>query len=74
MQPSADRPFCLEDYRPFLKSLTESEDQSVLVGGLSVSAWAKLFLEGAERLHFDLPIFSKDIDLRGQKITCLALT
>jgi hypothetical protein len=74
MQPSPDRPFCLEDYRPFLKSLTESEDQSVLVGGLSVSAWAELFLEGSERLHFDLPIFSKDIDLRGQKITCLALT
>ncbi len=46
----------------------------MLVGGLSVSAWAELFLEGSERFHCDLPIFSKDIDLCGQKITCLALT
>lgn len=74
MQPSPERPFCLEDYRPFLKSLAESEDESVLVGGLAVSAWAELFLDGAERLQFDLPIFSKDIDLRGRKITCIVLT
>ncbi len=74
MQPTAERPFCLADFRPFLKSLTESEDDSVLVGGLAVSAWAELFLDGSERLLFDLPIFSKDIDLRGQKATCMALT
>lgn len=29
---------------------------------------------GKSRAAQDLPIFSKDIDLRGQKITCLALT
>ena len=74
MQPSAERPFCLEDYLPFLKSLADSEDESVLVGGLAVSAWAELFLDESERHHFDLPIFSKDIDLRGRKMTCLALT
>lgn len=74
MQPSAERPFCLDDYRPFLSYLVESEDESVLVGGLAVSAWAELFLEGKERLLFDLPIFSKDIDLRGRKITCMTLT
>jgi hypothetical protein len=45
-----------------------------LVGGLAVSAWAELFLDGPERQRFDLPIFSKDIDLRGRKMTCLALT
>lgn len=74
MQSSPERPFCLDDFRPFLKSLIESEDESVLVGGLAVSAWAELFLEGNERLQFDLPIFSKDIDLRGHKITCMILT
>lgn len=74
MQPSAERPFCLEDYLPFLKSLADSEDESVLVGGLAVAAWAELFLDEKERHHFDLPIFSKDIDLRGRKMTCLALT
>ncbi len=74
MQSSAERPFCLEDYLPFLKSLADSEDESVLVGGLAVSAWAELFLDESERHHFDLPIFSKDIYLRGRKMTCLALT
>lgn len=74
MQPSAERPFCLEDYRPFLTTLSDSEDESVLVGGLAVSAWAELFLDEAERHQFDLPIFSKDIDLRGRKMTCLVLT
>jgi hypothetical protein len=74
MQPSPERPFCLEDYRPFLKALADSEDESVLIGGLAVSAWAELFLDELERHHFDLPIFSKDIDLRGRKMTCLALT
>ena len=74
MQSTAERPFCLDDYRPFLVSLTESEDESVLIGGLAVSAWAELFLDGVERLHFDLPIFSKDIDLRGKKMTSIILT
>jgi hypothetical protein len=74
MQPSAERPFCLEDYRPFLKALVDAEDESVLVGGLAVSAWAELFLDETERHHFDLPIFSRDIDLRGRRMTCLALT
>lgn len=46
----------------------------MLVGGLAVSAWAELFLDETERHQFDLPIFSKDIDLRGRKMTCLALT
>lgn len=74
MLPSNERPFSLEDYLPFLKSLAESEDESVLVGGLAVSAWAEMFLDESERHQFDLPIFSKDIDLRGRKMTCLALT
>jgi hypothetical protein len=74
MQSSEKRPFCLEDYLPFLKTLADSEDESVLVGGLAVSAWAELFLDEKERHQFDLPIFSKDIDFRGRKMTCMALT
>ncbi|MCU0750116.1 MAG: hypothetical protein MUF13_11285 [Akkermansiaceae bacterium] len=27
MEPSAERPFCLEDYLPFLKALADSEDE-----------------------------------------------
>jgi hypothetical protein len=74
MKPGAERPFCLEDYLPFLKSLVDSEDESVLVGGLAVSARAELFFDELGRHQFDLTIFSKDIDLRGRKMTCLALT
>lgn len=74
MKPTDERPFCLDDFRPFLKFLVENEDESILVGGLAVSAWGELFLEGAEFEQFDLPIFSKDIDLRGRKITCTTLT
>lgn len=74
MQASAKRPFCLEDFTPFLRVLSESEDESALIGGLAVSAWAELFLGEAERFLFDLPIFSKDIDLRGHKITCTTLS
>ena len=40
MKPSEERPFCLEDYRPFLKSLADSEDESVLVGGLALNSVA----------------------------------
>ncbi len=70
MESTAERPFCLEDYRPFLGSLVKDEDESVLIGGLAVSAWAEFLLKGNERQDLDLPIFSKDIDFRGKKITC----
>ncbi len=69
MQPSVQQPFCLEDFRPFLLSLTEQEDLSVLIGGMAVSAWADIHLESSESQFFDLPIYSKDLDFRGQKIT-----
>ena len=55
----AERPFGLEDYRPFLRSLVESEDESALVGGLAVAAWAEMFLDDSDMQRFDLPIFSK---------------
>jgi hypothetical protein len=73
MQPSAKQPFSLADFGPFLRTLTEGEDQSVLIGGMAVSAWGEIHLESAEHAVFDLPIYSKDVDLRGQKITSLLL-
>ena len=74
MQAGAERPFFLEDYRPFRKALVDAEDESVLLGGPAVCAWVELFLDETECHHFDLPVFSRDIDLRGRGMTCLALT
>ena len=73
MYASAQQPFCLADFIPFLRILTEGEDRSVLIGGMAVSAWAEIHLEPAEHEVFDLPIYSKDVDLRGQKMTSLLL-
>jgi hypothetical protein len=73
MQPSAKQPFSLADFGPFLRTLTEAEDPSVLIGGMAVSAWGEIHLEPAEHDVFDLPIYSKDVDLRGQKGTSLLL-
>lgn len=73
MQASTKQPFCLADFGPFLRSLTEEEDDSVLIGGMAVSAWADLHLEPTEKDFFDLPIYSKDVDLRGQKVTSALL-
>ncbi len=73
MQPSAKQPFSLADFGPFLQTLTEGEDHSVLIGGMAVSAWGEIHLEPAEHAVFDLPIYSKDVDLRGQKITSTLL-
>lgn len=73
MKPTAEKPFSLDDFDPFLRRLGEDELSCVLIGGIAVSAWAELFLDEVEKREFDLPIFSKDIDLRGDKPSCLAL-
>jgi hypothetical protein len=73
MQPSDKQPFCLADFQPFLKELTEMEDPSVLIGGMAVAAWADVHLELPEHPLFDLPIYSKDVDLRGRKATSALL-
>ncbi len=73
MQPSDKQPFCLADFQPFLKELTEMEDPSVLIGGMAVAAWADVHLELPEYPLFDLPIYSKDVDLRGRKATSALL-
>ena len=48
MQASDKLPFCLADFSPFLQTLAQDEDQSVLIGGMAVSAWAEIHLEAAE--------------------------
>ncbi len=68
------KPFCLNDFEPYLKVLTDAEDQSALIGGMAVSAWGEIHLEPSEHLAFDLPIYSKDIDFRGRKITSILLS
>ena len=73
MQATSEQPFSLADFGPFLRMLTEGEDESVIIGGMAVSAWAEIHLELAEHLFFDLPIYSKDVDLRGRKVTSLLL-
>ena len=73
MTPTEKQPFSLADFAPFLRTLIEAEDPSVVIGGMAVSAWAEVHLDPAEHLFFDLPIYSKDVDLRGHKITSLLL-
>lgn len=73
MQPTAERPFCLEDFEPALRKLAEAEGSGAVVGGMAVSAWAEMFLEQGERADFDLPIYSKDLDLRGTKMVSTLL-
>ena len=74
MQASDQQPFCLADFSPFLQTLVQDEDQSVLIGGMAVSAWGEIHLEPNEHAVYDLPIYSKDVDLRGQKITSALLS
>jgi hypothetical protein len=74
MEASDQKPFCLADFAPFLRMLVSEEDHSVLIGGMAVSAWGEIHLQTAEHADFDLPIYSKDVDLRGHKITASFLT
>lgn len=74
MQASDKQPFCLADFSPFLRALAQDEDQSVIIGGMAVAAWGEIHLEPAEHTVYDLPIYSKDVDLRGQKITSALLS
>ena len=73
MTASDQKPFCLRDFEPFLHSLNESGIQGVLIGGMAVAAWAGDYLEEADVPDFDLPLYSKDIDLRGLKSTMMFL-
>ncbi len=57
----------LEDFLPALEALLETETEYCLVGGLAVGVWAEVFLTPIEKTRFELPIRSKDIDIRAAK-------
>lgn len=63
----------LQDFRPALEAMLETESDYALVGGLAVGVWAELFLSSAERDRFQLPIRSKDIDIRAAKSDAMML-
>lgn len=69
MPASQQKPFCLADYEGFVRTLHESGVPGVLIGGLAVAAWAEIHLSAGDKELFELPIYSKDIDLRGEKMT-----
>ena len=73
MQATDAKPFSLEDFRPFLKSLEGSEGEAAVIGGMAVASWAEKLLHQEERREFDLPIYSKDLDLRGTRPICIML-
>ena len=74
MQPTSEKPFCLQDFEPFLMRMVEEEQEGAVIGGIAVSAWAEMLLLPEEKAKFDLPIYSKDLDLRGHKPVFSALT
>ena len=57
----------LEDFLPALEAMLETESDYCLVGGLAVGIWAEVFLTPEERTGFELPMRSKDIDIRAAK-------
>ena len=67
MQPTPEQPVSFADFKEFLIRLGEMEISYALIGGLAVSAWAEAHLSPQEMAEFHMPIYSKDIDLRGGK-------
>jgi len=67
MQPTPEQPVSLVDFQEHLLRLGEMEISYALIGGLAVSAWGEACLTPDEFEAFNLPIYSKDIDLRGGK-------
>jgi hypothetical protein len=63
----------LNDFRPALEAMLETESEYTLVNGLAVGVWAEVFLSQSERDRFDLPIRSKDIDIRAAKSDAMML-
>lgn len=57
----------LADFESCLKELRESQTPYCLVGGLAVGMWAEELLTPKEKAAFELPIKSKDIDLRADR-------
>lgn len=57
----------LRDFKPALEAMLETESVYCLVGGLAVGQWAEALLAPSTREQFELPIRSKDIDIRASK-------
>lgn len=57
----------LRDFKPALEAMLETESKYCLVGGLAVGQWAEALLAPSIRERFDLPVRSKDIDIRASK-------
>ena len=72
MQPTAEKPFRLQDFEPFLTRMVEEEQEGAVIGGIAVSAWAETFLLPGEKAKFDLPIYSKDLDTLHRPRGCSA--
>ena len=64
----------LADFENGLKLLRDTQTPYCLVGGLAVGMWTEEFLTAQEKSAFDLPIRSKDIDLRSAKEAATILT
>lgn len=73
MQQTTERPFSLKDFEPALLKLAEAEGTAAVIGGMAVSAWAEVFILPEEHTLLDLPIYSKDLDLRGTKMVSMLL-
>jgi len=63
----------LRDFRPALEAMLETESTYCLVGGLAVGQWAEALLTPEERKRFEIPIRSKDIDIRASKSDAMML-
>lgn len=63
----------LKDFLPALEAMAETESDYCLVGGLAVGAWAETFLGPEDRIRFELPLRSKDIDIRAAKADAMML-
>ncbi|MFT3991209.1 MAG: hypothetical protein QM680_07345 [Luteolibacter sp.] len=63
----------LGNFKKALKSLRDTKTLYCVVGGLAVGQWGEEFLKPEEKFRFDLPIRSKDLDIRAQKDAAVIL-
>ena len=70
----SDQLVTLADFSSALNVLHETQTPYCLVGGLAVGLWSEFLLTPKEKSSFDLPVKSKDIDLRAEKNVATILT
>ena len=71
----AERIFKLADFREYLRMLEAARADYVLIGGHAVALWAVRYLPGDEcaALGTDMPLLSKDLDLRAEESVARSL-